>query len=185
MIRGWLGVVVAVGVLAGCGGSSAEAEPPPGIPFGSPTWSVQNDPGLTTAADRLEPILRLQFTDSYAGLVIEHETRTLVVYRKPDATLDERVRAEANDVNVVLRNARLTLVEMQALSDRVVADIPYWARRGIVIGSVGPMPDGSGISVMTANGSTSDRESLARRYATDAIAISAGTIVPADIPAAG
>ncbi|WP_328334575.1 hypothetical protein OHA70_19515 [Kribbella sp. NBC_00382] len=71
---------------------------------------------------------------------------------------------------------RMTLVEMEALSARVTADIPYWARRGIVIGSVGPMPDGSGISVMTTDGSVSDRENLMKRYATDAIAISAGTV---------
>jgi hypothetical protein len=155
------------------------------MPYGSPTWSGHNDAAVTAAADRLEAILRLRFAGSYAGLVLEHETRTVVVYRKPDGALDERVRAEAKDVNLVLRNARLSLVEMQALSDRVVADIPYWARRGIVIGSVGPMPDGSGISVMTTNGSASDRDNLMKRYATDAIAISAGTIVPADIPAAG
>ncbi|MDX6279443.1 MAG: hypothetical protein QOH03_514 [Kribbellaceae bacterium] len=181
MVRGWLGVVVAVGVLAGCGG--VVAEPLPGVPYGSPTWSVENDPAVTAAGDRLEPVLRLQFADSYAGLVLEHETRTVIVYRKPDAALDERVRAEEKDVNVVLRNARMTLVEMQALSDRVVADLAYWARRGIVIGSVGPMPDGSGIAVMTANGSASDRGNLMKRYATDAIAISAGTVVPADLPA--
>jgi hypothetical protein len=112
------------------------------------------------------------------------EPETLIVYRKPDSALDERVRDEAKGVNVVLRNARMTLVEMLALSGRVVDDIGYWGRRGIVIGSVGPMPDGSGVAVMTANGSASDRESLMKRYATDAIAISAGTIVPGDMPVA-
>jgi hypothetical protein len=140
---------------------------------------------VTAAGDRLEPILRLQFADSYAGLVVEHEMRTVIIYRKPDRALDERAGAEAKDVTLVLRDARMTLVEMQLLSDRVVADIAYWARRSIVIGSVGPMPDGSGIGVMTTNGSASDRETLTKRYGTDAIAISAGTIVPADIPAAG
>jgi hypothetical protein len=182
MRRGWLGVVVAVGALAGCGGEVAE--PLPGIPYGSSTWLVPNDPAVTAAGDRLEPILRLQFADSYAGLVLEHSTRTVIVYRKPDEALDERVRAEAKDVDVVLRNARMTLVEMQTLSDRVVADLAYWSRRGIVIGSVGPMPDGSGIAVMTTNGSPTDRDNLMKRYATDAIAISAGTIVPADIAGA-
>jgi hypothetical protein len=47
------------------------------------------------------------------------------------------------------------------------------------------MPDGSGIAVMTVNGSVSDRANLMKRYATDAIAISAGTIVLADLPVAG
>lgn len=65
-----------------------------------------------------------------------------------------------------------------------MADIAYLARRGIMIGSVGPMPDGSGIAVLTTDGSTSDRDKLMKRYATDAIAVSAGTIVPAGIPAA-
>ncbi|MDX6260855.1 MAG: hypothetical protein QOH84_2543, partial [Kribbellaceae bacterium] len=142
MLRACLGVVVAVGLLAGCGGEPAESLP--GVPYGSPTWSVQNDPAVTAAGDRLEPILRLQFADSYAGLVVEHEMRTVIIYRKPDRALDERARDEAKDVTLVLRDARMTLVEMQLLSDRVVADIAYWARRSIVIGSVGPMPDGSG-----------------------------------------
>ncbi|GAA3590757.1 hypothetical protein [Kribbella ginsengisoli] len=184
MLRGWLGVVVAVGALVGCGGSHAEGETP-GIPYGSPTWPMRNDPGLTVVADRLEPVLRLRFADSYAGLVLEHETGTLIVYRKPDAALDERVRAEATNINLVLRNARMTLVEMRSLSDRVTADLAYWARRGIVIGSVGPMPDGSGIAVMTTNGSATDHENLTKRYGTDAIVISAGTIVPADASVGG
>lgn len=174
MLRACLGVVMAAGLLVGCGGETAESLP--GVPYGSPTWSVQNDPAVTTVGDRLEPMLRLQFADSYAGLVLEHETRTIIVYRKPNRALDDRARDEAKDVHLVLRNARLTLVEMQQLSDRVTADIAYWARQGIVIGSVGPMPDGSGISVMTTDGSVSDRENLMKRYATDAIAIWAGTV---------
>jgi hypothetical protein len=74
----------------------------------------------------------------------------------------------------------MSLAEMQELSDRVVADIPYWSLQGVTISSVGPAFDGSGIDVMTANGSPSDHEKLIKRYRTDAIAISAGTIVPAD-----
>ncbi|MEV6413228.1 hypothetical protein [Kribbella sp. NPDC051718] len=177
-IRWGVLAVVLAGVLVGCGAEAA-GEPPPGIPYGSPTWSVQNDRALTTVADRLEPILRLQFADSYGGLVLEHETQTLIIYRKPNTAIDNRARAEAKDVNLVLRNARMTLVEMLALSDRVTADLAYWTRQGIVIGSVGPMPDGSGIAVMTTDGSPSDRANLMKRYATDAITLSAGTVVPA------
>ena len=180
MVGGWVGVVVAVVVLGGCGSEVAGEPPLVGVPYGSPSYWEQNDQGVTAAADRLEPLLRLQFADSYAGLVLEHEARTIIVYRKPDKALDERVRSEVKDVKVVLRDARMSLLEMQKLSDRVVTDIPYWSRQGITISSVGPAPDGSGIDVMTANGSTTDREQLIKRYRTDAIAISAGTIVPAD-----
>lgn len=172
-------VVVAVVVLGGCGVAGEESAP--GVPYGSSYW-VQGEPGVTAAADRLDPLLRLEFADWYAGLVLEDETRTVVVYRKPNKALDERVRAEVKDVRVVLRDARMSLVEMQALSDRVMADIPYWSLRGMVIGSVGPAPDGSGIDVMTVAGSTDNREELIKRYGTDAIKISAGTIYPADQP---
>jgi hypothetical protein len=178
MVKRWAGVVAAVVVVSGCG--RMDGEPPVvGMPYGASSSWVQNDPAVTAAADRLEPILRLQFADSYAGLVLEHELRTVVVYRKPDKALDERVRIEVKDITVVLRDARMSLVEMQQLSDRVAADIPYWSLQGMVIGSVGPAPDGSGITVMTIDGSTSDRDKLVKRYGTDAIAITAGTIVPA------
>lgn len=172
-------VVVAVVVLGGC--RVAGEESAPGVPYGSSYW-VQGDPGVTAAADRLDPLLRLEFADWYAGLVLEDETRTVVVYRKPNKALDERVRAEVKDVQVVLRDARMSLVEMQALSGRVMADIPYWNQQGVVIGSVGPASDGSGIDVMTVAGSTDNREELIKRYGTDAIKISAGTIYPADQP---
>lgn len=111
------------------------------------------------------------------GGVVGDETRTVVVYQK---ALDERVRAEVKDVHVVLRDARMSPGEMQALSDRVMADLAYWNQQGVVIGSVGPAPDGSGITVMILQGSTADRGLLVKRYGTDAIKISAGTIYPAD-----
>lgn len=171
--------LVVAGVLGGCGVAGEESVP--GTPYGSSYW-VQGEPGVKAAADRLDPLLRLEFADWYAGLVLEDETRTVVVYRKPNKVLDERVRAEVKDVQVVLRDARMSLVEMQALSDRVMADIPYWNQQGVVIGSVGPASDGSGIDVMTMKGSASEREKLVKRYGIDAIAISAGTIAPTGGP---
>jgi hypothetical protein len=119
---------------------------------------------VTVSADRLDPLLRQDFASSFAGLVLDHDARTVVVYRKPDAALDASVRGEVTDVTVELRAARMSLREMEDLRDRVVADRAYWSQQGITISSVGPKPDGSGIEVMTSPGSSDDRKKLVKRY---------------------
>jgi hypothetical protein len=132
---------------------------------------------MTAAADRLDPLLRQEFAASYAGLVLDHDARTVVVYRKPDTALDARVHSEVTDVTVELRDARMTLREMEDLRDRVTADRAYWSQQGINISSVGPKPDGSGIEVMTSPGSSGDRKKLVNRYGTDAITVTHGSLV--------
>jgi hypothetical protein len=56
--------------------------------------------------------------------VLNQDAHTVVVYRKPDAALDARVRSEVTDVTVELRDARMNLREMQDLMARVLADAP-------------------------------------------------------------
>jgi hypothetical protein len=144
---------------------------------GSPAPSgPQNDPAVSDAANRLDALLRQEFGASYAGLVLKHPERTIVIYRKPDTALDERALAEASDVTVELRDARMSLGEMQALVTRVMADTGYWRHQGVTITGAGPKPDGSGIEVMTSTGAD-DRTKLTDRYGTDAITVTAGAPV--------
>jgi hypothetical protein len=132
---------------------------------------------VTAAADRLDPLLRQDFAASYAGLVLDHDAHAVVVYRKPDTALDARVHSDVTDVTVELRDARMSLQEMEDLRDRVMADSAYWSQQGIKISSVGPKPDGSGIEVMTSPGSSGDRKKLAKRYGTDGITVTHGSII--------
>jgi hypothetical protein len=169
-------VVVLVGVLVGCGDEATGGSPLPGVPYGSPAPSG-NDPAVTAAAERLDPLLRQEFAASYAGLVLNHDAHTVVVYRRPDAALDARARSEVTDVTVELRDARMSLREMQDLRDRVMADTAYWSQQGVTISSAGPKPDGSGIEVMTSPGSSDDQKKLRKRYGTDAITVTKGSII--------
>ena len=174
----FVAVVLLGVVLAGCGDEATGGTPLPGVPYGSPAPSgQQNDPAVSAAADRLDPLLHQDFAASYAGMVLKHEAHTVVVYRKPDAALDTRARSEVTDVTVELRDARMSLREMQDLRDRVMADSAYWSQQGITISSAGPKPDGSGIEVMTSPGSSGDRKKLVKRYGTDGITVTHGSII--------
>ena len=171
--------VVVLAVVTGCGDDTSGADPKlPGVPYGSPAPSGrENDPAVSAAADRLDPLLRRDFAASYAGLVLNHDEHTVVVYRKPDAALDARVRSEVADVTVELRDARMSLREMEHLRDRVMTDRSYWSQRGIAISSAAPKPDGSGLEVMTVTGSSGDRKKLTERYGTDDITVTKGSLV--------
>ncbi len=174
----FVAVVLLGAVLVGCGDEALGGTPLPGVPYGSPAPSgQQNDPAVTAAADRLDPLLRRDFAASYAGLVLNHDERTVVVYRRPDAALDARARSEVTDVTVELRDARMSLREMQDLMARVLADTGYWSRQGATISSVGPKPDGSGIEVMTSPGNSGDQKKLRKRYGTDAITVTHGSLM--------
>lgn len=172
-------ICVVLAVVTGCGEeTSGDGSKLPGVPYGSPASSgQQNDPAVSAAADRLDPLLRRAFAASYAGLVLNHDDHTVVVYRKPDAALDASVRNEVTDVSVELRDARLSLQEMEDLRDRVMADRAYWSQRGISISSAGPKADGSGIEVMTPTGGSGDRKKLTKRYGTDAITVTKGSLI--------
>jgi hypothetical protein len=171
--------VVILAVVMGCGEEASGADPKlPGVPYGSPAPSgQQNDPAVSASADQLDSLLRRDFAASYAGLVLNHDEHTLVVYRKPDARLDARARSAVTDVIVELRDARMSLREMEGLRDRVMADRDYWSQQGVSVSSAGPKPDGSGVEVMTSTGSSGDRKKLTKRYGVDAITVTKGSLV--------
>lgn len=186
MFVGWLrplvatAAVVLVTLVGGCGGETPGVVPPlPGVPYGSPVPpGQQNDPRVSAAAERVDPMLRRDFAATYGGLVLNHDAHTLVVYRKPDLALDARVHSQVKDVAVELRDARLSLREMRDLVSRVLADSSYWSQRGLMINGAGPKPDGSGIEVMTSTGASGEREELAERYGTDAITVTKMEFIP-------
>jgi hypothetical protein len=60
---------------------------------------------------------------------------------------------------------------------RVLADQASWNEQGIAISSVGPKPDGSGIEVMTTPGGSGDQKKLRKRYGTDAITVTKGSLM--------
>lgn len=175
--------VVGAGVVAGCGDEAAGGSPE--IPYGSPVPSG-NDPAVTAAADVLNPLLLQDFAASFACLVLDHDKRVVIVYRKPDAALDARVREKVKGVTVELRDARMSQGEMADLRDRVIDDSGYWGERGVSVNGAGPKPDGSGVEVMTTSGSSSDQKMLRAHYRTDAILVTQGQPViaaPMTVPA--
>ncbi|WP_406048537.1 hypothetical protein [Kribbella sp. NBC_00889] len=175
--------VVGAGVVAGCGDEAAGGSP--GIPSGSPVPGG-NDSAVTAAADLLNPLLLQDFAASFAGLVLDHDKRVVIVYRKPDAALDARVREKAKGVTVELRDARMSQREMADLRDRVIGDIGYWGERGVSVNGAGPKPDGSGVEVMTTSGNSSDQKKLRVHYRTDAILVTQGQpviVAPMTVPA--
>ncbi|MFG1626900.1 hypothetical protein [Kribbella sp. NPDC049227] len=175
--------VVGAGVVAGCGDEAAGGLP--AIPYASPVPSG-NDPAVMAAAEVLNPLLLQDFAASFAGLVLDHDKRVVIVYRKPDAALDARVREKVKGVTVELRDARMSQREMADLRDRVIGDIGYWGERGVAVNGAGPKPDGSGVEVMTTSGDSSDQEKLRAHYRTDAILVTQGQPViaaPMTVPA--
>lgn len=157
-------------VLVGCGNEAAGGQPLPGAPYSSPVPSG-GDPAVSAAADRLSPMLKRDFASTFSGLVVDHAARVVYVYRIPDAALDARVRGEVTSVTVELRDGKMNLRDAEALRDRVMADSAYWKRQGIKINGAGPNADGSGVNVMTSEGSAGERDQLVKRYGTDAITV--------------
>jgi len=125
-------VLLAACLLAAC--ASPSPSPYPGEPAGP---STSNDPALAAAAEAIEPILRTSFPDSYVGLVLDHGHRTLIVYRRPNPALDAVARRHATAVQVVIRDAKYSLRQMQDLAERVMNDAGYWRGRRIVINGAG------------------------------------------------
>lgn len=111
----------------------------------APLTTAMNDPALTKAADVVQPILEKRFAGAYAGLEIRNDM--IVVYRKPDPTLDAEVRKAAPDARFEFRDARYTRAEMAEYVKRVMDDRPHWNGRGITIVQAGPAVDGSGVEV--------------------------------------
>ena len=106
---------------------------------------------LATAMDRIDRGGRADHADSYAGLEVDQQRVRAIVYRVPSAEFDDFVRRNAEDSCVVVRDAAHALAELTAWHDRIVADLPMWATRGVRISTVGARHDGIGVEVGTEN----------------------------------
>jgi hypothetical protein len=135
---------------------------------------------VNDTASSLDRQLRDAFPASYSGLVPDADRPRIVVYRKPDPTLDGYVRARAGGVAVEFRDSENSLAELQALTRRIDSDRPYWRSRGIQMDLVWPRVDGSAVGVTLSHGDLATLErTLRERYDDDRIVVSrGGTIVP-------
>jgi hypothetical protein len=156
-------------MLAACAGPAATPQEP------APASTTANDPVLSAAADDLEPYLRASFADSFAGVILDHTDRKLIVYRRPDPGFDAAARRQAGSARMEIRDANYSLRQMQDLATKVTDDTAYWQSQGIAVNGAGPLPDGSGVQVMTDTGSTADQEAMDDRYGTGAIQVIRGS----------
>lgn len=150
-------LMAAVFAMASCGRNSPESSAPP-------TTSVRENPALTAAAATVQPLLQASYPDSFAGLVLHHEVPVLVIYRKPDASLDTEVEKVVSGVRVEFHDAKYTLVEMKAAADKVMDDREYWKGRGLTVNTVGPAADGSGVTVTSTTDAGDFAGALQERY---------------------
>lgn len=168
----------AVCMLAACAGPATSPQGSPETGASPPVSTISNDPALTAAADNVEPLLRTSFADSFAGLVLDHTDHTLIIYRRPVPDLDAAVRQRALAVRVVFRDARYSLRQMQDLATRVMNDAAYWRDRGVTVNGAGPASDGSGVEVMTSDGSSDEQKAMNQRYGAGAVKIVRGAAEP-------
>lgn len=133
---------------------------------------------MNDAAAKVDQLGRERFAAQYAGLEIGADQ--LIVFRKPSAAFDDAVRAQKLDVPVDLRDAPYSAAELQALADRVAADVDYWQGRGIEISSIGARQDGTAVEVGTPQPDKLAPLLPGRYGATPpAVAVQIGPIAPA------
>jgi hypothetical protein len=160
-------LLAAVLVTAGCEPPALPGQPPePGLVGG---WSTAGcalnrepmsvtvgrttmpvtPPELDAAIARIDRAGREQHRNSYAGLEVDQTQVRVIVHRVPSAEFDDVIRYAAADTCVVVRDAPHALDELTAWHDRLVADLAYWAGRGVRVVTVGARHDGTGVEVGT------------------------------------
>lgn len=150
-------VCAAVLAAAGCGATQAA------VPRPDPTGAGAADPRLAAAADTIQTRTAKGST-TFAGLVLDPRGRTITVYRRPDPTLDARIRAATPGVRIVFRDAAYSLAQMTALIRRITADQGYWRTRGVHINGAAPQADGSAVTVLVADNPDAVRRQLTGHY---------------------
>lgn len=135
----------------------------------------------SAAANAVEPTLRSIWSESFAGLEVNDDR--LVIYRKPDASLDAFVREKVEDIDVEFRDAPYSLDDLEPLVERVRADWHYWADRQVAIKTVTPLADGTAVNAVVATDDLdATRAEFRNRYGDEPIVVhlpTRGGIVPA------
>ena len=141
-------------------------EPPPG-PFISPGESgvvgngekvlttdpfedprLTQDAALSQASDRILDLAANRGLAGFAGTMIDHDTRSLVVYwnrRVPSALTDLISELRGKGVGVAVRNALHSAAELDQEARRIIGLNPETT--GVRITAVGPLEDYSGVEV--------------------------------------
>jgi hypothetical protein len=127
MVKWTVFCLLLVLALSGCGSSEAQ---------------------LSAAVQAIDPQLRSRYAHSYAGLEVEDDR--LIIYRKPDATVDAFVRERTEDVDVEFRDAPYALDTLQPLADRVNGDRHHWLTRDFPVTLAVPRADGTGVNAFVA-----------------------------------
>jgi hypothetical protein len=135
-----------------------------------------DDPSLEAAADTVRPWLESSFAGFFAGIEVEHEEHVMIIYRRPNPQLDAQVAEQVGNVQVVVRDARYSLIEMTTAIDRLLADERYWRDRGMAINGVSPAVDGSGVTVLTAGDPEELTDGLTTRYSDMAFVVRQQTV---------
>jgi hypothetical protein len=167
-------------VTAACGGPSEAARPEPtGLTGGWSTAGCEfarvpvtttmgghvmpaTPPKLGAAIARIEDGGRGRYSRSYAGIEVDQVRVRAIVYRVPSSAFDKFVRNSAEDTCIVVRDAQHGLAELTSWHDRVVADLPMWAKRELRISSVGARHDGAGVEIGTPDVEKARREMTAK-----------------------
>ena len=142
------------------------------------------DPTLQAAADAIEPELREHYADVVAGLTLDHDNQTLVVYRIPDAAIEAQIRELAEGVAIEFRDAAYSLNQMQEAVDQVAGDTEYWRNQGVDITGIAPEADGSGIVVYVAEPSQDMVDQLRQHYDEITVSVEEGQVQAPTAPAA-
>jgi hypothetical protein len=104
---------------------------------------------LDSVIARIDEAGRRDFATSFAGLEVDQDEVRAIVYRIPSASFDEFIRRSAEDVCLVVRDARHSAADLAVWHQRVLADLPYWTDQGIRIVTIGARHDGTGVEIGT------------------------------------
>jgi hypothetical protein len=129
-----------------------------------------NSQTLDATADSVTEFCSVNFSDSYAGLELRHDTGQVIIYGKPSPALDRSVQQRYPSLHLIFRDARFSNVETRRLAAQVAADIPYWRSQGIDVQVVKPLNDGRGVEIDVRQGAAASRP-LQARYGSDRITV--------------
>ncbi|MFI5908124.1 hypothetical protein [Dactylosporangium sp. NPDC051541] len=92
-----------------------------------------NNLELQSIANQVEIASLAKFPQSYTGVAIDTEHDVVTVYRIPDPDLDRWLRATHPSTCLVLVDTPRAKAELDALMDRIAADLQYWRSQGVVL----------------------------------------------------
>lgn len=115
----------------------------------SPSGGTTRISGLTST--KVVRFAESEFPDAYAEIAVTDERTSLVVYRMPTRGFDESLRKRFPTVPMIFIDTTVSAKQMNALTERIAGDFPYWQDRGIRLVRVGPDPVKSGVKVVTTN----------------------------------